>query len=82
MENNLTPQETDKTPMEQLISYIDPIHEGILHKAKQLLEEERKHFLSFGQTMYRRGMLDSHLGELKNKASEIQFEKQYKNKTK
>lgn len=82
MENNLTPKETDKTPLEQLISYLDPMQEGVLHKAKQLLEEERKHFISFGQTMYRKGMLDSHLGELKNKASEIQFEKQYKNKTK
>ena len=77
MENNI-PTTPEKTPLEQLIAYIDPIHEGILHRAIKLLEEERKHFISFGQTMYRKGMLDSHIGELKNKASEIQFTKQYK----
>lgn len=31
-----------KTAMEQLIDYLDPIHEGILHKAIALLKVEQE----------------------------------------
>ena len=37
--------EKQKTAMQELIEYLDPIHEGIKLKATQLLEKEREQII-------------------------------------
>lgn len=67
-----------KTPLEQLIDHIDPMNSGILLKAQQLLEEEKKHFVTFGQRMYNKGYVDSYSGNMTQSPAEKMFNQQYK----